>query len=82
MYEYCTGLFVYKSLHYKLPTIFCDIYFRNVNVRNSLNLKSIYCNNKICQQAIYVNGVKVWNSFPEHVKSISTMNKFKYDLKN
>ena len=81
LYNYFVGLFVYKSLHNLLPQSFCDLFSRNYNARNSVNLRSIYRKKKICLSSIRSTGPKIWNSLPLNVKSTRSIFSFKKHFK-
>ena len=81
LYNYFVGLFIYKGLHNLLPESFREMFTRNYNARNSLNLRSVYRKKKICLMSIRSNGPKIWNSFPPIVKCARTLRGFKLNLK-
>ncbi len=81
LYQYFVGLFVYKSLHNELPASFCELFHRNMNMRMSANLRSVYRKKKICQTSIKIAGPKIWNDFPINVKSSNSLYYFKKCLK-
>ena len=70
MHEYFVGLFVFKSLNKKLPDIFTQIFKPNINARNSMNLRTVYCKRKVSQFSLKIAGVKIWNNFSLNAKKI------------
>jgi hypothetical protein len=79
--QYFVGLFIYRSLHHELATSLCNMFVRNVNARNSFNLRSKYYKKKISQQSIKIAGPKIWNNFPKECKISNSINSFKSVLK-
>ena len=79
LYKYFVGLFIFKSLNNHIPL--CTIFYRNINARNSDNLRSVFRKLKICQFSILCSGPKTWNQFPTNVKLANSLYTFKKRLK-
>ena len=79
--QYFVGIFIYRSLHHELAKSLCNMFVRNVNARNSFNLRSKYYKKKISQQSIKIAGPKIWNNFPKECKISNSINSFKSSLK-
>lgn len=77
-----TCLFVFKSL-YVFP-VKSDFEFpsHNVNTRRPMDVKTPQCRTVHAQRSVCVRGVRSWNSLPQHIKEINSINLFKTKIKS
>ena len=78
--------FVYKYFHKLLPTCFNNIFQFTSQIcsrqtRSSNLLRPPFFTKTICRQAISYRGALYWNEIPSDIKSSTTFQKFKHNLK-
>ena len=82
MYNYFSGIHIYKCINHLLPPLFWDDFVLSKNAsRNSHNLKSVYHSKKICETSLRFSGPKKWNEYPVHIKCAKSIQSFKYNMK-
>ena len=81
LYDYFTGIFIYKSLNGLLPRIFHNIFVPNKTSRNRLDLRPGFCTRKTSEFTIRITGPKIWNKLSKNIKLSKSINSFKYKLK-
>ena len=85
-YKFEVCCFVYKYFHKLLPTCFNNIFQFNSQIcsrqtRSSNFLRSPFFTKTICRQAISYRSALYWNEIPSDIKSSTTCQKFKHNLK-
>ena len=81
LYEYSSGIYIYKSVHRLLPTIFWNEFTLSKTNRYPNNLQHIYFSKKICELSVRYSGPKLWNALPDQIKCAKSLNSFKNQLK-
>lgn len=86
IYTYFTCMFVYKYYNQKLPNIFHDFFtisssIHSHNTRNSDNLRSHLCVNKITTFHVKHQGPILWNKLPTNIKNTKSIAMFKSYLR-
>lgn len=82
-----TLIFIYKIVHNMVPihllqncTFVREIH--DYNTRGSQNFYIPTVKHNYSQKSLYHNGLKLYNSLPEHIKESTTLNKFKLACKH
>lgn len=81
LYEYFTAIFVYKTLHSKVPAQFWHYFKRNVISRHYYDLRPGFHTSKVSEFSVKVMGPRIWNRLSIDVKKLNSVNYFKYKLK-
>ena len=76
LYEYSSGIYIYKSVHRLLPTIFWNEFTLSKTNRYPNNLQHIYFSKKICELYVRYSGPKLWNALPDPIKCAKSLNSF------
>ena len=82
LYDYFSGIFIFKSIHDLLPIRFSKMFIHNFALRKSLDLRANFCTRKVCEFSIRFNGPKVWNKLTHITKASKSIFSFKRNLKN
>ena len=85
-YKFEVCCFVYKYFHKLLPTCFNNTFQFNSKIcsrqtRSSNLLHPSLFTKTICHSAISYSGALYWNEIPSDIKSSTTYQKFKHNLK-
>ena len=85
-YKFEVCCFVYKYFHKLLPTCFNNTFQFNSQIcsrqtRSSNLLRPPSFTKTVCRQAISYRGALYWNELPSDIKSSTTFQKFKHNLK-
>ena len=88
IYQHQASIFIFKYIHYLLPTIyyitkFLDLHkdSSNRNLRNNRNLYIPYAHSNTRLFTIKYSGPRTWNSLPADLRSIINIILFKKNLK-
>ena len=81
LFEYCTGIFIFKAFNGDMPDSIRAWFNRNLTKRNSVNLRTIYRKKKFTQMCVKAAGPKIWNNFSVKCKTSQSIYSFKKHLK-
>ena len=80
--SFYTAQFMFSYYHQLLPPLFSNLFvtssnIHNYNTRSSSHFRSHACRTNTKQFSILFQGPKIWNSLPNSVTSIFTLQSFK-----
>lgn len=86
IHEYVYSFFMYKYYHDDLPSVFENFFIQNQTVHSYSTRQSNHfhlpkCKSDLSQRCTRYNGAVVWNSIPESMKRISSLQSFKFAFK-
>ena len=81
LYEYFSGIHIYKCVNHILPKLFWNDFTLSKTKRKPLNLQSKFYSKKICTISIRFSGPKLWNKLPMKIQNAKSISSFKYNLR-